>query len=76
MKYIFENKSSFKLLENNTLEEFLDNTVPAYKQVVPIHWLQLDSPLRSVQFALSTVLLLICLIANTNQVLVFIAYGR
>ena len=76
MQYIYENKSSLKLIENCTLEEFLDNTIPAYKQVVPIHWLQLDGPLRSVQFALSIVLLLICLIANTNQVLVFIAYGR
>ena len=76
MKYIFESESLNKLVQSNTLEEFLNVTAPEYKKVVPIHWLQLDSPLRSVQIALSAVLFLICLIANTNQVLVFIAYGR
>ena len=76
MKYIFENESLHKLVENDSLEEFLDSTVPEYKKVVPIHWLQHERPSRSVQFALSIVLLLICLIANSNQVLVFIAFGR
>ena len=76
MKYIFESESLNKLAQSNTLEEFLNVTAPEYKKVVPIYWLQLERPSRSVQFALSIVLLLICLIANANQILVFIAFGR
>ena len=76
MKYIFENESLHKLVQNDTLEKFLDSTAPEFKKVVPIHWLQLERPSRAVQLTLSIVLLLTCLIANTNQILVFIAYGR
>ena len=77
MKYTSaENYSSFKLAENITLEEFLDNTVPEYKEVVPSHWLHLQRPSRSLQLVVATILLFICLIGNINQLLVFIAFGR
>ena len=76
MKHTFSSESLYMLNENCTLEKFLDNIDPEYKKVVPNHWLQFDRPSRSAQYVVSTILLLICLIANTNQVLVFIAYGR
>ena len=76
MKYILENESLYEVVQNDTLEKFLDGTAPEFKKVVPIHWLQLERPSRAVQLALSIVLLLTCLIANSNQVLVFIAFGR
>ena len=54
MKYIFESESLNKLVQSNTLEEFLNVTAPEYKKVVPIYWLQLERPSRSVQFKLSS----------------------
>ena len=59
-----------------TMRDYLMNTTPAFIQVVPSHWLERDSPRPDFQLSLSILLLFICVIGNTSQILVVIAFSR
>ena len=77
MRIVEEGKCNMSANQSyQTMRDYLMNTTPDFIQVVPSHWLERDSPTPDLQLSLSILLLLICVIGNTSQILVVIAFSR
>ena len=63
-------------LDNRTLRDFLEKTVPDYIGNVPPHWLESHMRSPEIQIYVAIIFIIICVPGNFGQILVFIAYAR
>ena len=63
-------------LDNRTLRDFLEETVPDYIGNVPPHWLESHMLSPEIQIYVAIIFIIICVPGNFGQILVFIAYFR
>ena len=68
---------SMNELSNVSLRSYLiEQNCSEYIVVVPLHWLDQAAPLPGIQLATAILLLVICVLGNVSQILVFAAYYR
>ena len=63
-------------VDNRTLRDFLQETVPDYIGSVPTHWLESHILCPEIQILMGFIFLIVCIPGNLGQILVFIAYWR
>ena len=63
-------------VDNRTLRDFLQETVPDYIGSVPPHWLESHILCSEIQILMAFIFLIVCIPGNFGQILVFIAYSR